>query len=60
MTPAFITLNEAAERLRIGPQALRRRISRGELRAYRVQGSRLIRLAVADVDALLVPIPTAR
>ena len=35
---------------------IRRRIADGTLRAYRIRGSKLIRLDLADVEALLQPV----
>ena len=53
-----LTIAEAAERIRVNPKTIRRRIADGSLTGYRV-GPRLIRLDPAEVDALLRPIPTA-
>ncbi len=55
----FESLTQAAERTGLSTRTLRRRISTGELAAYR-SGRRIIRLDPADVDRLLVPIPNAR
>ncbi|WP_377645008.1 excisionase family DNA-binding protein [Oryzobacter terrae] len=54
----FESLSAAAERTGVSVRTLRRRISAGELRAYR-SGQRLIRLDPEDVDRMLVQIPTA-
>lgn len=54
----LISIAEAAERLNCGDQTVRDMIARGHLPAYRI-GGRMIRVDVVDVDALLVPIPTA-
>lgn len=54
----LITIAAAAERLGCGNQTVRDFIASGKLPAFRV-GGRMIRLDAADVDALLVPIPTA-
>ena len=51
------TLQEAADRLRVHPRTLRRRIAAGSLNAYRI--GTVIRLDPAEVDALLRPIPSA-
>jgi excisionase family DNA binding protein len=56
-TRALETLAQAAERTDVSIRTLRRRISTGELRAYRL-GHRIIRVNPKDVDRLLVPIPT--
>jgi len=53
--PEHLTLREAADWLRETEQSTRRRVSRGELRAYRV-GTKRIVLKRADVVALLIPI----
>lgn len=55
----FITLDAAAEYLAVSPLTVRRRISSGELKAYRLGRSRTIRLDLADVEQLMRPIPTA-
>ena len=52
-----ISINAAAERLGVSPKTIRRLISSGRLPASRI-GERLIRLSVADVDAVLTRIPT--
>ena len=44
--------------LAVHPRTIRRYISSGDLPAYRI-GPRQIRVRASDVDALLVPIPTA-
>lgn len=54
----FESLSAAAQRTGVSTQTLRRRIACGELIAYRT--GRLIRVDPADVDHLLVQIPTAR
>lgn len=54
----YITLAEAAERLSVTERTIRNLIARGQLPGYRL-GSRTIRVQPADVDTLLVPIPTA-
>ena len=51
------SISQAAERTGINAQTFRRRIAYGQLPAYR--SGRLIRVEPADVDALLVRIPTA-
>ena len=55
----YLTLKEAAARFKISEKTLRRRISTGDLRALH-NGTRLIRIAVADLDTLFEPIPHAR
>jgi len=56
--PEHITVQEAAEYLRETDRSVRRRISDGQLAAYRI-GTKRIVLKRADVEALLVLIPTA-
>ena len=58
LTPQFLTLAEAADRLNVCTRTVRRLIADGTLVGYRL-GSHLIRLDPAQVDALLCPIPTA-
>jgi len=53
-----MSIADAAERLDCTPRTIRRYISTGTLRGYRV-GPRLIRVDLAELDALLCPIPTA-
>lgn len=53
----FESLSEAAERTGLSVQTLRRRIASGQLTAYR-SGPRVLRLDQADVDALMVRVPT--
>ncbi|MDQ3627854.1 MAG: helix-turn-helix domain-containing protein [Actinomycetota bacterium] len=58
MSPTFLSIEAAAGALDVHPRTIRRRIAEGRLKAYRV-GPRQIRIRVADLDALLAPIPTA-
>jgi excisionase family DNA binding protein len=58
MPRKLITIDEAAEQLRISKRALRHYIAVGHIPAYRVAGVHLIRLDQDEVDQLLVPIPT--
>ena len=54
----LVSVEETAERYGISPQNVRRMISDGRLRAYRV-GKKLIRIDLAEADAVLLrPIPT--
>lgn len=50
---AYETLQEAAQRVRLGERTLRRYIAEGRLTAYRA--GRAIRLKPEDVDALFTP-----
>ena len=55
---SLLTIETAADMLAVHPRTIRRYISSGDLPAYRI-GARQIRVRASDVDALLVPIPTA-
>lgn len=55
-----LTQQEAAEYLGVTDRTIRNYIARGFLSAQRVRGSRLIRIDVADLDALLKPVPSAK
>lgn len=52
----MISLDDAAEQLKICKRQVRRMISSGELPAYRVGKSTVIRIDPDDVAALLNPI----
>jgi len=52
------SIADAAELAGVNPKTIRRRIADGTLNGYRV-GPRLIRVDLAELDALLRPIPTA-
>lgn len=52
----WVSQTEAAEYLGITDRTLRRMIAAGKLPAYRL-GPRLLRIDVADLDALLRPVP---
>lgn len=54
---AIESIAQAAARQGLSTRTIRRRIADGSLTGYRV-GPRLIRVSVAEVDALLNPIPT--
>ncbi len=53
----LMSIADAAERLDCTPRTVRRYISTGTLRGYRV-GPRLIRVDLNELDAMLRPIPT--
>lgn len=55
----YLTLHDAAEEYGVSQRTIRRRIADGSLPAYRMTGSRLIRIKAADLDRLLTPIPTS-
>jgi excisionase family DNA binding protein len=50
-TSPWLTIDEAAEYLRTTPGAIRKRISRRQIGAYRPEGSRIL-LRREDLDAL--------
>lgn len=55
-SPEYVGLGEAASRLGCHERTVRRLIGpNGELKAYRL-GAKVIRIDVADLDAVLVPI----
>jgi excisionase family DNA binding protein len=58
-TPRLGTIQRAAERNAISVDTVRRLIARGDLKAYRL-GERIIRVDLAEVDALFRPIPTVQ
>lgn len=51
---------QAAEYLGVTDRTIRNYVARGDLRAYRVRGSRLVRIDLAELDTLLRPIPSAK
>lgn len=52
------TVEAAAEYLGVAPRTIRRWIAAGTLTGYRA-GPRLVRVDLAELDAMLRPIPTA-
>ncbi|PKZ64368.1 helix-turn-helix domain-containing protein [Gordonia terrae] len=54
MSPAYFTVQEAADRIGVCTKTIRRYIGAGRLKAERV-GPRRIRIARHDLDGLLVP-----
>jgi excisionase family DNA binding protein len=54
--PKYLTLDDAAEHLLVSRRTIRRWIAAGDLPAYRV-GPRQVRIATADLDALMRRIP---
>lgn len=56
--PKMLTLAEAAEHAGVHTKTLRRRIADGHLTAYRMAGSRLIRVKADDLDALFRVVPS--
>ncbi len=60
-TPAktrLASIDEAAEYLSVNPRTIRRRIAEGEIPAYRIAGTRTIRIRLEDLEASLRPIPS--
>jgi excisionase family DNA binding protein len=55
----FLSLDEAAELIGVDKRTLRRRIASGELAGYRMS-RKIVRVRLADVEALLKPIPVGR
>jgi excisionase family DNA binding protein len=53
--PVRISMSEAAQRIGVDTQTIRKYIAEGRLPAYRL-GDRVIRLNVEDVEALLIPL----
>lgn len=64
MTPVAQALSpwrsqaEAAEYLGVTTRTIRSYIARGDLKAGRVRGSRVVRIRQSDLDDLIAPIPT--
>lgn len=57
---ALLTIAECADQLGCAPLTVRRMISRGSLRAFKIGGgSRMVRVRQADLDRLLVPVTSA-
>lgn len=54
----WLSQTQAAEELGVTDRTIRNYISRGLLPAHRVRGSRLVRIDRADLDALMLRIPT--
>jgi len=59
MSRQLVSIYAAAEHLDVSDKTIRRYIAQGLLTGHRV-GRRLIRIDLAEVDALLKPIPTAK
>lgn len=54
----WLNQSQAAEYLGVTDRTVRVYVSRGTLPGHKIKGSRLIRFDVADLDALMQPIPT--
>lgn len=50
----WLTVSEAAERLKSSPTTVRKMIDHGELKAYQRVSGGLIRIRVEDLDGVLV------
>jgi excisionase family DNA binding protein len=53
--PGFYTVDSLAAYADCDRKTVARAIERGDLRAYRPKGTRLLRIAAADADAWLLP-----
>ena len=51
----YLSIREVAARLGVKPNAVRRWITKGALKAYRL-GGHLLRVKVEDADAMLRPL----
>lgn len=54
----YVTLEEAGDLLGCHPRTVRRLIAAGRLTGYRL-GGRLLRVDLAEVDAVMRPLPAA-
>jgi excisionase family DNA binding protein len=54
----LLTQEDAAYYLRVSPRTIRSYVARGLLRAYRIKGSRLIRISSSELEDLVLPVPT--
>ena len=59
-TKRFISIADAAQHLDVSLKIIRRRIAAGDLKAYRLGGSRVLRVNLNELDDLMRPIPTVR
>ncbi len=57
--PVYLSLEEAAAVMSLSVKTIRRRIADGTIPAYQC-GRRPIRIRLADLEAALRPIPSAR
>jgi excisionase family DNA binding protein len=55
-TPAPVDINTAARLLGVHTKFIRRRIAAGHLKAYRLKGSRVIRIDRGDLEKLKEPV----
>ena len=56
----WLTPKQAAEHAKVNPITLRRAVNAGTLPAYRVNGGRLLRFRVEDLDTWLSASPVVR
>lgn len=59
VTRRFVDVEQAAAHLGLCQKTIRTLVARGDLPAYRI-GRKILRLDLADVEALLVPTTPAR
>jgi len=59
IAPAFTTQAGAATYLGVTGRTIRNMITDGRLPAYKLGNSRAVRIRIADLEAVLRPIPTA-
>lgn len=52
----WLSQAEAAEYIGVAERTIRHYVAQGRLRAYRIDGSRLIRIDLNELDALLGPV----
>ncbi len=55
----YVSLETLAHRYECSVRTIRRQVSEGRIPAFRLPGSRLLRVRLADADAALRPLPTA-
>jgi excisionase family DNA binding protein len=56
MRGEWLTPKETKEKLKVSGSTVRQMLRDGRLRGHRLRGSRLIRIAAEDLEALLVPL----
>ena len=52
----WLTVDEAAKRIKISKSTMRRYVAKEKITAFRPQGGRDLRFRASDVDALMQPI----
>lgn len=57
-TREWLTRQEAADRLNVGPRTVDRYARLGKLTKHKLRGTQSVRFAADEVDALAVPKPT--